>query len=499
MCIRDRLTADVFDLPRAPGSLDVKGLQELEDDKYIKDLSDYKSMDPGKGGGSIVHNGTDTSNDQPTLDEPIQFTRVSSSSALSGSISDGERDSLSNMEPTDDIDIDRKDTPGTVESIVGDKTNSTIVGSSQYVGRLSAGRTVSDFSNNGVLETLEPANAKLNGDSQTKTTAAHADLDREDYYESPLNDLLSSTESFNKSSTSTDQSKHISVQNVIPEEEPAQEPIQESNEQQPVKTPVMVSTFFENQTPVSGSRSPFRSISSPFSSVRKNVKSQHGTPETSQRNSNSSSSSSNDTKRKSGPKIKGVFSSFVQNIKRNSQTEKRTSNGSFKISTPYNAKHMYHVGIDSKTGEYTGLPNEWEKLLTSSGITKKEQQQNPQAVMDIVKFYQDVTETNGEDKVFKTFKVGGSGNNIVSTPSFRTPPSSNQKYETPQMQSTETFNESLSDPSHHHNLQSPLLTDDFLETANNKKFIPTRPAPKPQSSSVSRVDIPCLLYTSRCV
>ncbi|ODQ57388.1 hypothetical protein WICANDRAFT_24491, partial [Wickerhamomyces anomalus NRRL Y-366-8] len=59
-----------------------------------------------------------------------------------------------------------------------------------------------------------------------------------------------------------------------------------------------------------------------------------------------------------------------------------------KISTPYDAKHVAHVGVD-KDGQYTGLPEEWEKLLTSSGITKTEQQQHPQAVMDIVAFYQD--------------------------------------------------------------------------------------------------------------
>ena len=112
--------------------------------------------------------------------------------------------------------------------------------------------------------------------------------------------------------------------------------------------------------------------------------------------------------------MKDVFTSFVQNIKRNSQDDKRASSSSnnsssssittaLRISTPYNAKHIHHVGVDSKTGEYTGLPEEWEKLLTSSGISKREQQQNMQAVMDIVKFYQDVTETNGEDKMFKTF------------------------------------------------------------------------------------------------
>ncbi|RKP30430.1 PAK-box/P21-Rho-binding protein, partial [Metschnikowia bicuspidata] len=62
-----------------------------------------------------------------------------------------------------------------------------------------------------------------------------------------------------------------------------------------------------------------------------------------------------------------------------------------KISTPFNAKHVAHVGVDVD-GSYTGLPVEWERLLSASGISRKEQEQHPQAVMDIVAFYQDSKE-----------------------------------------------------------------------------------------------------------
>lgn len=48
------------------------------------------------------------------------------------------------------------------------------------------------------------------------------------------------------------------------------------------------------------------------------------------------------------------------------------------ISGPYNAKHVTHVGFDAATGEFTGLPYEWQVLLKQSGISKKEQYQNPQ-------------------------------------------------------------------------------------------------------------------------
>lgn len=57
------------------------------------------------------------------------------------------------------------------------------------------------------------------------------------------------------------------------------------------------------------------------------------------------------------------------------------------ISTPYDPVHLTHVGFNSSTGEFTGLPKEWQQLLQESGISRSEQEKNPQAVMEIVKFY----------------------------------------------------------------------------------------------------------------
>ncbi|KAL0580489.1 hypothetical protein V5O48_001559 [Marasmius crinis-equi] len=59
------------------------------------------------------------------------------------------------------------------------------------------------------------------------------------------------------------------------------------------------------------------------------------------------------------------------------------------ISTPYDPVHLTHVGFNSSTGEFTGLPKEWQQLLQESGISKQDQEKNPQAVMEIVKFYQE--------------------------------------------------------------------------------------------------------------
>lgn len=67
------------------------------------------------------------------------------------------------------------------------------------------------------------------------------------------------------------------------------------------------------------------------------------------------------------------------------------------ISTPYDPVHLTHVGFNSSTGEFTGLPKEWQQLLQESGISKSEQEKNPQAVMEIVKFYQ---ESRGDTSVW---------------------------------------------------------------------------------------------------
>uniref|UniRef100_A0AAR2II19 non-specific serine/threonine protein kinase n=1 Tax=Pygocentrus nattereri TaxID=42514 RepID=A0AAR2II19_PYGNA len=57
------------------------------------------------------------------------------------------------------------------------------------------------------------------------------------------------------------------------------------------------------------------------------------------------------------------------------------------ISLPSDFEHTIHVGFDAVTGEFTGMPEQWARLLQTSNITKSEQKKNPQAVLDVLKFY----------------------------------------------------------------------------------------------------------------
>lgn len=57
------------------------------------------------------------------------------------------------------------------------------------------------------------------------------------------------------------------------------------------------------------------------------------------------------------------------------------------ISPPTNFEHTFHVGFNAETGEFCGLPDTWATLLKISNISKLEQQRNPQAVIDVLKWY----------------------------------------------------------------------------------------------------------------
>ncbi|KAF8988791.1 Protein kinase [Podila verticillata] len=64
------------------------------------------------------------------------------------------------------------------------------------------------------------------------------------------------------------------------------------------------------------------------------------------------------------------------------------------VSNPTNFVHKVHVGFDANTGNFTGMPETWAKLLTGSAITKEDYANNPQAVLEVLEFYTDQTKRN---------------------------------------------------------------------------------------------------------
>uniref|UniRef100_A0A8C0P3F9 non-specific serine/threonine protein kinase n=1 Tax=Canis lupus familiaris TaxID=9615 RepID=A0A8C0P3F9_CANLF len=102
------------------------------------------------------------------------------------------------------------------------------------------------------------------------------------------------------------------------------------------------------------------------------------------------------------------------------KTNKKKEKERPEISLPSDFEHTIHVGFDAVTGEFTpdlygsqmcpgklpeGIPEQWARLLQTSNITKLEQKKNPQAVLDVLKFY-DSKETVNNQK-YMSFTSGG--------------------------------------------------------------------------------------------
>ncbi|XP_051824072.1 serine/threonine-protein kinase PAK 3 isoform X1 [Antechinus flavipes] len=86
------------------------------------------------------------------------------------------------------------------------------------------------------------------------------------------------------------------------------------------------------------------------------------------------------------------------------KTNKKKEKERPEISLPSDFEHTIHVGFDAVTGEFTGIPEQWARLLQTSNITKLEQKRNPQAVLDVLKFY-DSKETVNNQK-YMSFTSG---------------------------------------------------------------------------------------------
>ncbi|XP_060531319.1 serine/threonine-protein kinase Pak [Cylas formicarius] len=96
------------------------------------------------------------------------------------------------------------------------------------------------------------------------------------------------------------------------------------------------------------------------------------------------------------------------------------------ISYPTNFEHTVHVGFDPISGEFTGMPEAWSRLLMNSNISKQEQKNNPQAVLDVLNWYDNSSKEPPITKYMtKTNAATHSGSSLSrvssSSPSSTTP------------------------------------------------------------------------------
>lgn len=160
------------------------------------------------------------------------------------------------------------------------------------------------------------------------------------------------------------------------------------------------------------------------------------------------------------------------------------------ISAPENPVHVTHVGYDSATGQFTGLPKEWQRLINDAGITEREQQKNPEALVQVLNFYKETTERPQEDQSLEKFDHARPG--MAPTPS-----SSN--ISSPMMASNNfgPMSPMISPPSsprfphvnHEGTFENPRSPPPIpkgpapLPPVKDINMMPSRPAPKPPISS----------------
>jgi len=68
------------------------------------------------------------------------------------------------------------------------------------------------------------------------------------------------------------------------------------------------------------------------------------------------------------------------------------------ISYPTKFTHVVHVGFDDHTGEFTGMPDSWIKLLENSNISLEMQKNNPQAVLDALNYFEHTSKHKTDEK-----------------------------------------------------------------------------------------------------
>ena len=138
-----------------------------------------------------------------------------------------------------------------------------------------------------------------------------------------------------------------------------------------------------------------------------------------------------------------------------------------------------------------GLPQEWQRMITDAGITKKEQEQNPQTIVDIVTFYKDNAE-KADDEVWEKFDHARAQDirQVQLSPGALSPQMvnvSNYAAMTPVMSppasprfpaNTETsFENPRSPPPVPRSI--PLLQQGSMTHKDANGLVPSRPAPKP--------------------
>nr|XP_032833632.1 serine/threonine-protein kinase PAK 3-like isoform X1 [Petromyzon marinus] len=96
--------------------------------------------------------------------------------------------------------------------------------------------------------------------------------------------------------------------------------------------------------------------------------------------------------------------------------EKKKPVQRLEISAPSDFAHRVHVGFNSTTGEFTGMPEQWARMLQTANISEWEQKENPQAVLDALTFLQGERGARGSHKYMRLSAGGTPSGKGEATP-----------------------------------------------------------------------------------
>ena len=156
------------------------------------------------------------------------------------------------------------------------------------------------------------------------------------------------------------------------------------------------------------------------------------------------------------------------------------------------------------TNDIQGLPKEWQRMLQESGISKMEQEKNPQAIVDIMTFYKDTAGGQDEEQVWHKFDHARADDPSVSGLSLLTPTNSAPQQSHAHLSTITSPPTSPRFPSNHEtsfeNPRAPPPIPRSMPTANNfttgppsviqPNLVAQRPAPRPPGAPAATNQTP---------
>ncbi len=167
------------------------------------------------------------------------------------------------------------------------------------------------------------------------------------------------------------------------------------------------------------------------------------------------------------------------------------------VSSPTNFTHKVHVGFDPTSGNFTGLPENWKRLLEHSKITNEDWSKDPVAVIEVLEFYQgqqiDGTQQSQQQQGSGFHRSNNSNDSSNSANSSDKENNTNRILnDLSKPYSTPLKSQSPPKVSPYYTTTNTTPTPTPNNNSNNGDLIPMRRAPPPPRPAESNTSVPTL-------